>query len=63
MDSAVTSAECRTPDGPVKLTVQVRSATASQRITFAFYSPNRQGVASRDRSRLRRARARGSASV
>ena len=27
------------PDGPVKLTVHVRSATARQRTTFAFYSP------------------------
>src|ERR687883_584162 len=40
MDSAVTSTECRTPDGPVKLTVHVRSATARQRITFAFISPS-----------------------
>jgi hypothetical protein len=27
------------PDGPVKLTVHVRRATAGQRIIFAFYSP------------------------
>jgi hypothetical protein len=38
-DSAVTSTECRTPDGPVKLTVHVRSATAGQRIIFALSSP------------------------
>jgi hypothetical protein len=39
MDSAVTSTECRTPDGPVKLTVHVRRATAGQRTTFALFSP------------------------
>jgi hypothetical protein len=39
MDSAVTSTECRTPDGPAKLTVHVRNATARQRIIFAFCSP------------------------
>src|SRR5262245_21484947 len=42
MDSAVTSTECRTPDGPVKLTVHVRSATARQRIIFALCSPREQ---------------------
>jgi len=40
MDSAVTSTECRTPGGPAKLTVHVRSATAHQRIMFAFCSPS-----------------------
>ena len=39
MDSAVTSTECRTPDGPAKLTVHVRRATAGQRIIFALSSP------------------------
>jgi hypothetical protein len=39
MDSAVTSTKCGTPDGPVKLTVHVRRATAGQRIIFALSSP------------------------
>ncbi len=40
IDSAVTSTECRTLDEAVKLTVHVRTATARQRIMFAFYSPS-----------------------
>ena len=38
-DSAVTSTECRIPEGAVKLTVHVRSATAGQRSMFAIFSP------------------------
>jgi hypothetical protein len=37
----VTSTEWRIPDGPVKLTVHVRSATVRQRIIFALSSPHR----------------------
>ena len=50
IDSAMTSSECRTPDGPLKLTVHVRSATAPERITFAFVSPaDVSSLTSRDR--------------
>jgi hypothetical protein len=38
-ESIYGAADCRTPDAPVKLTVHVRRATASQRIIFALSSP------------------------